>query len=243
MKNKLLFMLVRCLLDRFSYFSRRVDVGIPLWYNHLPMEQHSNQYWLDALKSSGPEQDRALAELRSILVRGLNYALRGWRGTAGRDFEALAEDFCQEALLRVLDNLDSFEGHSRFTTWAHKIAVRVALTELRRKRWQDVSLDKLVAEDGAESTMTSEEIGPEAGAERSDLLAWMKRIMMEELTEKQRTAISAIAFGGMPLEEVARRLNTNRNALYKVIHDGRLRLKRRLAREGMSPQDILESMG
>jgi len=241
MKNKVLFMLVGRLLDRISY--RRVDSALPLWYNSLPMEQRSNQYWLDALKNPGPEQDRALAELRSMLVRGLNYALRGWRRTAGRDFQALAEDFCQEALLRILDNLDSFEGRSRFTTWAHKIAVRVALTELRRKRWQDVSLDKLVAEDGAESTMRSEETGPETEAERSDLLAWMKRIMMEELTEKQRTAISAIAFGGMPLEEVARRLDTNRNALYKVIHDGRLRLKRRLAREGMSPQDILECMG
>lgn len=207
------------------------------------MEQRSNQDWINALKKPGPEQDRALAELRAILVRGLNYALRGWRRTAGRDFEALAEDFCQEALLRILDNINSFENRSRFTTWAHKIAVRVALTELRRKRWQDVSLDKLVAEAGAESTMTSREIGPESEVERSDLLAWMKRIMMEELTEKQRTAIFAIAFGGMPLEEVARRLETNRNALYKVIHDGRLRLKHRLAREGMDPQEILESMG
>jgi RNA polymerase sigma-70 factor (ECF subfamily) len=207
------------------------------------MNQRSNQEWLEALKNPGPEQERALAELRSILIRGLNYALRGWRKTAGKDFEALAEDFCQEALLRVIDNLDSFEGRSRFTTWAHKIAVRVALTELRRKRWQDVSLEKLVSEDGAESMMTSEELGPEPEAERSDMLAWMKRIMMEELTEKQRSAIAAVAFGSMPLEEVARRLDTNRNALYKVIHDGRLRLKRRLAREGMSPQDILESMG
>lgn len=207
------------------------------------MEQRSNQEWLDALKSPGAERDRALAELRALLVRGLNYALRDWRRTAGRDFEALAEDFCQEALLRILDNLDSFEGRSRFTTWAHKIAVRVALTELRRKRWQDVSLDKLVAEDGAESMMSSDEAGPETEAERTDLMAWMKRIMMEELTEKQRKAIAAIAFGGMPLEEVARRMDTNRNALYKVIHDGRVRLKRRLAREGMNPQDILESMG
>jgi RNA polymerase sigma-70 factor (ECF subfamily) len=207
------------------------------------MEQHSNQEWLDALRSPGPERDRALAELRSVLVRGLNYALRGWRRTAGRDFEALAEDFSQEALLRILDNLDSFEGRSRFTTWAHKIAVRVALTELRRKRWQDVSLDKLVSEEGAESTMSSEEVGPETEAERTDLLVWMKRVMVEELTEKQRKAIAAIAFGGMPLEEVARRMDTNRNALYKLIHDGRVRLKRRLAREGMSPRDILESMG
>jgi len=207
------------------------------------MEQRSNQEWLDALKSPGSERDRALAELRVLLVRGLNYALRGWRRTAGRDFEALAEDFCQEALLRILDNLDSFEGRSRFTTWAHKVAVRVALTELRRKRWQDVSLDKLVADEGAASMMGSAEAGPETEAERSDMMAWMRRVMKEELTEKQRRAIAAIAFGGMPLEEVARRMDTNRNALYKVIHDGRVRLKRRLAREGMNPQDILESMG
>ena len=207
------------------------------------MEQRSNQQWLDALSSPGPERERALGELRTLLVRGLRYALRGWRRTAGRDFEALSEDFTQEALLRILDNLDTFEGRSRFTTWAHKIAVRVALTELRRKRWEDVSLDKLVAEDGAESAMGSEEAGPETEAERTDMLVWMKRIMMEELTERQRRAIAAVAYGGMPLEEVARRMDTNRNALYKLIHDGRVRLKRRLAREGMNPQDVLESMG
>jgi RNA polymerase sigma-70 factor (ECF subfamily) len=207
------------------------------------MQQRGNQEWLDALNSPGPERERALAELRVLLVRGLSYALRGWRHTAGRDFEALAEDFCQEALLRILDNLESFEGRSRFTTWAHKIAVRVALTELRRKRWKDVSLDKLVAEEGAASMMGSAEAGPETEAERSDMMAWMRQIMSEELTEKQRKAIAAIALGGMPLEEVARRMDTNRNALYKVIHDGRVRLKRRLAREGMNPRDILESMG
>lgn len=43
----------------------------------------------------------------------------------------------QETLLRVLDQLDTFEGRSLFTTWVHKIAIRIALTELRRKRWRD----------------------------------------------------------------------------------------------------------
>ena len=195
------------------------------------------------MHSPGPDKEKALEDLRSTLVRGLKYALWGLRRTAGKDFKALAEDFCQDALLQILDNLDSFEGRSRFTTWAHKIAVRVALTELRRKRWQDVSLNKILDEAGAGAMMGDEGGNPETVAERSDLLAMVHRIMMEELTEKQRTAIAAVAFGGMPLEEVARRLHTNRNALYKVIHDGRLRLKRRLAREGMSPQDILESMG
>ncbi len=206
------------------------------------MEQRSNRAWLDALRSPGAEQERALTDLRAILMRGLRYALRGWRRSSGKDFENLAEDFCQEALLRILDNLETFAGRSLFTTWAHKIAVRVALTELRRKRWQDVSLDKIVDEGAAASLMAAPLAGPAAGAERSDLLSWMRRIMDEELTDKQRTAIAAVAFAEMPLEEVARRLDTNRNALYKLIHDGRLRLKRRLEREGMNPQDILESM-
>ncbi|NOH03849.1 MAG: hypothetical protein HND47_18735 [Chloroflexi bacterium] len=35
--------------------------------------------------------------------------------------------------------MDTFEGRSLFTTWVHKIAIRIALTELRRKRWRDAS--------------------------------------------------------------------------------------------------------
>ena len=67
----------------------------------------------------------------------------------------------------------------------------------------------------------------------------IQRLMMEELTDKQRQAMLAISVKGMPIEEVARRMGTNRNALYKLLHDGRLRLKNRMAREGLTPQDIL----
>jgi RNA polymerase sigma-70 factor (ECF subfamily) len=63
--------------------------------------------------------------------------------------------------------------------------------------------------------------------------------MMEELTDKQRQAMMAVSVKGMPIEEVARRMGTNRNALYKLMHDGRLRLKNRLAREGLTPEDVL----
>ena len=43
----------------------------------------------------------------------------------------------------------------------------------------------------------------------------------------------------MPLEEVANRMGTNRNALYKLLHDARQRLKKKLEEEGLSPQDVL----
>ncbi len=205
--------------------------------------QRSNEEWLRDLGPESPVRDAALADLRAVLVWGLGHALRGWVRTSGRDFESLAEDFSQEALLRILEKLDSFEGRSRFTTWAQKVAVRVALTELRRKRWQDVSLDSLVQEGSAEAFMADNREVPAAASERSDTIGWVRRIMAEELTHRQRQAIQAVAFAGMPLEEAARRLGTNRNALYKLLHDARLRLKRRLAREGMTVDQLLEGAG
>ena len=92
------------------------------------MIERTNQEWLAALR--GPGRDEALADLRALLVRGLGYALAGHPNV---DDSAL-EDFAQDALLKILAGLDSFRGESRFTTWAQKIAVRVALTELRRHR-------------------------------------------------------------------------------------------------------------
>jgi len=69
-------------------------------------------------------------------------------------------------------------------------------------------------------------------------MAAFRRFVDEELTVKQRKALLA-ALGGMHLEEVARRMGTNRNALYKLLHDARKRLKRRMTAEGLSPQEVL----
>jgi RNA polymerase sigma-70 factor (ECF subfamily) len=50
----------------------------------------------------------------------------------------------------------------------------------------------------------------------------------------------AIHMQGVPMEVVAQRMGTNRNALYKLLHDARLRLKHRLQREGFPPKELLE---
>jgi len=47
----------------------------------------------------------------------------------------------------------------------------------------------------------------------------------------------------LPIEAVADRMNTNRNALYKLLHDAHKRLKRRMSAEMLSPQDVLGAFG
>ncbi len=203
-----------------------------------------NAEWLDALRSEGNRYDRALEELRKILVRGLRSSLAGKTKSVGREFDALVEDFAQEALIRILDNLDSFRGESKFTTWAMKIGVRIGLTELRRKRWKNFSLDK-ITEAGSMPTpflkASKRHSDPSRRAEQNATMEMVQEIIRESLTEKQRIAMTALGMKGVPLEEVADRLDTNRNALYKLMHDARLKMRKAVEDRGFTVGELLET--
>ncbi|MGD8622843.1 MAG: sigma-70 family RNA polymerase sigma factor [Anaerolineales bacterium] len=206
--------------------------------------QRSNAEWIEDLTATGARREAALADLRQIVRSGLPYSLSKYLSPSDPQFDALADEVVQDTLLRTLDYLDTFEGRSKFTTWVHKIAVRIALTELRRKRWEDVSLDEILETSEAPSNLSllkSDQVAPDRIAERKDLAAQVQRIIQEELTDKQRKAILALGVHGMPVEEVARRMDMKRNALYKLLHDARVRLKARLAMEGLNAEDVLEA--
>ncbi|MCE7859969.1 MAG: sigma-70 family RNA polymerase sigma factor [Chloroflexi bacterium CFX2] len=206
------------------------------------MTNRSNEAWLSALRSTGAPHEEALADLRLVVQKGLPYALSRWLSSDDPLFQPLVEEVTQETLLRVLDQLNTFEGRSLFTTWVHKIAIRIALTELRRKRWRDASLDELTENEDAPpppGLLADPQASPETSAERKDMIVRVRRILEEELTPKQREALVLLGLQDMPMEEAARRMKTNRNALYKLLHDARLRLKKRLSLEDLSPQDVL----
>jgi len=211
-------------------------------YNSTTMIDRTNQEWIADLKSEGDQKEAALADLRAVIASGLPYALSKYLSPDNPQFQSLAEEVTQDTLLRVLDHLDTFEGRSRFTTWVHKIAVRIALTELRRRRWRDFSLDSLVEENeegvSFPSLMIDPSPNPDTLTQQNDMMMRVGRLINEELTEKQRQAMVATAIEGVPLEEVARRMDMNRNALYKLLHDARLRLKKRLANEGLTVDDV-----
>jgi RNA polymerase sigma-70 factor (ECF subfamily) len=205
------------------------------------LRERTNEQWLAELR--GPERDQALADLRVVLVRGLRVALAG---RVRRGLNETAEDFAQEALIKIMARFDTFRGESRFTTWAQKVAVLTASTELRRKRWRDVSLQEVLDRHGTSSggidRLADEQPTPERLTMRETMLATVRRLVDEELTDRQREAMVAVMFNGMPLEETARRMGTNRNALYKLLHDARKRLKKRMEAEGLSAQEVLGSI-
>lgn len=206
------------------------------------MSKRTNEQWLHDLQSTGPSHDDAVMDLQAILVSGLRRGLLAQVNTSAPEFETQAEDFAQEAVLKILDNLDSFAGRSKFTTWAHKIGLSVALTELRRKRWQDRSLDGLMDDaqgDFTPSLAADPAPAPESSLERAEALVTIQQMIDGELTEKQRTALVASAVDGLTTNELAHQLEMKPNAIYKLLHDARVQLKKSLAREGLTPNDIL----
>ena len=198
------------------------------------MRERTNEQWLADLR--GPNPDEALADLYDLLVRGLRAGL----GRYGGGVDANAEDFAQEALIKITDNLDSFRGESRFTTWAQKIAMNVALTELKRRRWRDVSLQDLIARrEAADGGPADTQLPPEQLALQNTVLQELRRMVDEELTDRQREAVVAVLLEEMPISEVARRMGTNQNALYKLLHDARKKLKGRMEAAGISRREAL----
>lgn len=156
----------------------------------------------------------------------------------------MAGDMAQDSVLRVMDNLDSFRGESRFTTWTNKIAIRLAISTLRRARYKNFSLDDLT-KDGdflsAEANMvTDAPPNPERAAERDDVMDKIMAGFRESLTERQYQALVAVALEGVPMDVVAEQMDTNRNALYKLIHDARRKLKAHLETQGLSTDYMMK---
>ena len=210
--------------------------------NSIP--KRSNQQWLHDLRADGPTHAQALADLRHILLRGLQRGVLNRIHTTAPEFDTQAEDFAQEALLRILNNLDSFAGRSRFTTWAHKIAASVVYTELRRKRWGDPSLNAIMeTEHGlyTPSFTADPAPNPDPATEQNEILRRVNQLIQEELSDKQRTALVASVIEGKSGAEVAEQMDMKTNAVYKLIFDARARLKALLLEDGLTPSDILES--
>jgi RNA polymerase sigma-70 factor (ECF subfamily) len=194
----------------------------------------SNATWLEELGGSGAVQEEALTALRELLLSGLRRSLGQRRGVD----EAFLEDVVQSALVKILKHFEAFEGRSRFTTWATAIAIRAGLTELRRRHWKDVSLDEILdRSEGKGVEQVDPSVGPDRQAEGTDMISTMYGIIHKDLTEKQRTALLA-ELKGLPQAEIGRRMGRSRNAIYKLTHDARKRLRRGLEAAGYSVADL-----
>jgi RNA polymerase sigma-70 factor, ECF subfamily len=197
--------------------------------------------WLSRLRAEGRQRDEAMRELRELLLRAARFEV-GRRRAAfphlrGGDFDDLAQQSADDALLAIITKLDDFRGDSRFTTWAYKFALLEAAVKVRRRAWQG---REIPLESDSWGVFTSASPAPGEEAEMRELLTEVQRAIAEDLTPHQRSVLVALALDGVPIDVLAERLETTRGALYKSLHDARRKLRAHLDESGLSVQRWLE---
>lgn len=201
----------------------------------------SNDEWIRAL--SEPVDEHAVELLRKKLIRGLKPALHKY---VDRELDQFVEDVAQDALLKIIDNIDSFRGESKLITWAMKIAVREGLTELRRKKYNDSSIEDFKhpdqeSRDELTSLIFSTDLpNPDDATHQQLILQKVLNIINQDLTDRQRQVIKGLMINGLSVSVMADQMKTNRNALYKLVHDARLKIKNQLELEGINPNEIFD---
>ena len=207
---------------------------------------------MNELRASGSMQEAAIDDLRDLLLRASLYFFSRNLG----DFQDLsrdeilqrAEDCAQEALIAVLNHLSDFRGDSKFSTWVYKFAINIAMMTARRERWKAVSLDELVGSDQMDLVErlvqdTSEGTSPEASAMQMEVQRVLQEVIDQDLSEKQRQVLVLMLIHDVPLDEMVRHLGTNRNAVYKMLHDARLKLKNGLKLRGFEVEETITLFG
>jgi RNA polymerase sigma-70 factor (ECF subfamily) len=187
--------------------------------------------WVAVLSTPGPQREDAVRRLHDLLLRAARCQVarmsRQRAAVGARQLEDVVQLAADEALVAVLAKLPTFEGRSRFTTWAYKFAVLQAAVELRRAAWssREVPLD-------AGPLLVEPRPTPDQYAEGADLAAAARAAIDRVLTPHQRRVALALLVDEVPIDVLAERLGSTRNALYKTLHDARCRLRAHLVDEG-----------
>ena len=199
----------------------------------LLSESCDSTAWLDALRAENPSRDQAVERLHDLLLRAARFEVSRRRASLahvrGEELDDIAMQAANDALVAVLAKLGDFRGASRFTTWAYKFALLEAGVRLRKRAWQE---REVVLDSDSWTRIGQSTADLEAAVEQGELLHALSESIGEDLTPRQREVLVALAIDGVPIDVLAERLGTNRNALYKALHDARQKLRAALADKG-----------
>jgi len=149
-----------------------------------------------------------------------------------------AEDVTQDAFLKAYENLEQFQGNSKFYTWLVRIAVNESLMKLRRRRSdRTVSLDEDIQTE--EDTMPREVAdwspNPEQLYKQGELKDILRKTV-QGLPASFRTVFVLRDVEGLSTEETAEALDLSIPAVKSRLLRARLQLRERLNKYFRKPK-------
>ncbi len=194
----------------------------------------ASRKWLEGLRSEGPRHDRCVRELHALLLRAARREVHrrhaSLGGATGPELDDLAHQAADDALLAIIDNLDSYRGLSRFTTWAYRFVINHVSVKTQQHLWSG----RRVMFDEADWDRLPDRLiaSPQDRAEQRAQLQALRNAVEEKLTARQREVFVSVALNELPIDVVALRLDSNRGAIYKALFDARTKLRASLVEAG-----------
>ncbi len=199
--------------------------------NRLPHPGSDVDALFEHLHSTGPGYVEAVERLHGLMLRAARHQLARMPAACSRlgaaGIDEIANQAADEATVAALGKVDSFEGRSRFSTWAYKFGVLHALSSANRAAWRDRDLPL-----DAVSEPPAKTLSPEASLEEAEMSSILSAAISKSLTPHQRDVIIALILNDVPIDALAEQMGLTRNALYKVLYDARKRLRSILQAQG-----------
>ena len=142
-----------------------------------------------------------------------------------------ARDIAQEAFLRLHRHLHGISPDRDLAPWLYRVTVNLGLTALRRrKRKPETPLQA----DGRALELSAGRPEQESRSDAADARRLLASIL-DQLSEKERTAIVLRDLEGLEIAEVAKALGCRRGTVRAHLSRGRLKLRQAIRARGGSP--------
>ncbi len=138
-----------------------------------------------------------------------------------------AEDAAQEVFVQVYQNIKSFRGDSKLSTWLYKIAVSKALDcERKKKTKKRIGFIKnLVGIGTREEETISDFHHPGIALDNKEAAAVLFKAL-KQLPETQRVAFTLIKADGLSYDEVSTVMNVSVKAVESLMHRAKENLRK-----------------
>jgi len=141
-----------------------------------------------------------------------------------------AAEVTQEAMMRVVQNIDRFRQDSKFTTWATRIAMNCAISRLRRRKLRRMaSLDMPMGHDEDAGPMISR-LAADEGLDPADRVAFNDRVdlvhqAIDLLDEPFKSVLVLRDIHGMEYAQIAETLDIAKGTVKSRLFRARLAMR------------------
>jgi RNA polymerase sigma-70 factor (ECF subfamily) len=180
-------------------------------------ETGEEKIWISRCRDGDQAAFEALIRTHQQMIHALTYRMTG----------SLADckDLAQEAFVRAYQQLDSYQGTAKFSSWLYRIAINACLDWQRQEKRRG----QIYADWGESQITASNQSGP---AVRDDELSRKVQLALLKLPAKQRAAIVLTVYEDRSHAEAAQILGCSETTVSWRIFTARRKLKRLLSAQG-----------